>query len=142
MNCTLSRILFDPTGIISNLTDDKSNLIGVTLEHAYPDSNSLYVPKIPDGIYTCVRGLHQLTGMAAPFETFEITGVAGHAGLLFHPGNKNDDSEGCVLTGEQLVRKADESCFVTNSRFIFARFMAMQTGVDQFQLTVESPASN
>jgi hypothetical protein len=98
----------------------------VTLQHAY-DNN---LPKLPSGVYTCVRGTHQLLH-GGPFETFEITGVPGHDKILIHPGNAESDSEGCVLVGASRV-----SNMITNSRITFEKFLALQDGCDSFQLTV------
>jgi hypothetical protein len=66
-----------------------------------------------------------------------VTGVAGHTGLLFHWGNWNRDSDGCILTGEAFADSAKGE-MVTNSRASFARFMALQDGFDSFQLEVKA----
>lgn len=102
----------------------------VTAEHAYDG-----VPKVPNGTYTCQRGWHQLhTGPR--FETFEITGVEGHQGILFHVGNwPQIDSDGCLLCGNAIAQSA-QGPMVTGSRGTFDRFMAAQEGVDSFELTV------
>ena len=130
MNLTLRRTEFRPDGVFGELSNDVGNVIAHTLEHAYDDGNGGWAPKIPVGTYACVRGTHQLHG-GGPFTTFEITGVPGHSGLLFHAGNWNKDSEGCVLLGE-----AQSGNMVTNSRAAFVKFMQLQIGVDQFTLTV------
>jgi hypothetical protein len=98
----------------------------------------LFPAKIPNGVFDCVRGIHALED-GVPFETFEITGVEGHSGLLFHWGNYNKNSKGCVCTGEDFVDAPKSSVhedMVTNSRATFAKLMTLQTGVDRFQLTV------
>lgn len=74
--------------------------------------------------------------MAADFTTFEITGVAGHSNLLFHWGNFNADSEGCVLLGEAEVQAGGRE-MITASRAAFARFLASVAGRDTFALRVE-----
>jgi len=109
----------------------------VTLEHAYPDSDGGFYPKIPAGEYICKRGIHQLEGMATPFETFEITNVKGQINILFHAGNFNNDSEGCVLVGEKLG-KYTHGQMIVNSKATFNNFMRMQNGIDFFKLTVLS----
>ncbi len=122
------------TGIFGFLTSEDGAFSCVTLEHAYPDVNSSgYAPKIPSGDYKCFRGQHQLEGMAEPFETFEIMSVPGHSNLLFHAGNFNKDSAGCVLLGEE--RQGDIE--VLQSRVAFERFMTYLNGIDYFDLTVE-----
>lgn len=126
MNLTLKRNKFSKTGIFGQIEDESGGHICVTLEHSYNCA-----PKIPPGTYKCVRGTHQLAGASHPFETFEITGVVGHSGLLFHAGNYNVDSSGCVLVGETVV-----SDMITSSRRTFERFMDLQEGEDSFTLTV------
>lgn len=130
----LTRELMDPFGIISTLRTDFGSQIAITLEHSYDG-----LPKIPPGVYKCVRGIHALEhyNKGQPFETFEVTGIEGHTGLLFHPGNKNADSNGCVLTGRSLITGADGHPFVTNSHTTFDQFMKLNTGVNEFNLTVE-----
>lgn|ERR1035437_2359376 len=131
MNLTLERDAYREDGIFSTLLDDKGDTIAKTLEHSYDN-----LPKVPAGTYTCVRGPHRLHGMTEDFSTFEVTGVEGHAGILFHWGNFNKDSEGCVLVGKEVAIQAAGAWIITASRDTFAAFMALQEGVDEFQLTV------
>lgn len=134
MNLILRTTECRPDGIFSRLTDSLGSQIAVTLEHAY-EQDGQFCAKIPAGEYECVRSKHRLHGMTEDFETFEVMGVEGHAGLLFHWGNLNADSEGCILTGEKIA-DFDDAQGVTNSRTTFAHFMKLQTGVDKFILTV------
>lgn len=136
MDLTLKRNKSGPDGIFGTLSDDSGQFVKVTLEHAYLEGTE-DAPKIPDGNYTCVRGQHQLPGMAAPFTTFEITGVPGHSKLLFHTGNYNRDSKGCVLLGETEANIHGVT-IITGSRIAFQAFMTLQEGIDEFQLTVLS----
>lgn len=131
MDLTLTRTSCSKGGIFGKILDSKGNKIAFSLEHAYASGGS-WTPKILNGSYTCVRGNHRLHGMDKDFETFEITEVKGHSNLLFHWGNYNKDSEGCVLVGASIVKD-----MVTNSRVTFAKFMALQDGLDRFQLTVK-----
>jgi hypothetical protein len=130
MDLTLTRQSSNSWGIVSLLTDINGTQLAVTLEHAY-ENDGEYYPKIPSGSYSCQRGMHQLAGMAQPFETFEITGVIGHTNILFHAGNYNKDSEGCVLLGTTLGID-----MILNSREAFQNFMITQENVDEFTLEV------
>jgi hypothetical protein len=134
MNLTLTRKLFRADGIFSELVDDQGKFVAMTLEHSYSDGD-FFRPKIPNGTFQCVRGIHQLHGMAEPFQTFEITGVVGHTDLLFHAGNFNQDSEGCILLGQTI---ADDGMaeMVTNSKMTFAAFMDREKDVQEFMLSV------
>lgn len=130
MDLILKRKLWLQAGIFGMLYSGDEQ-IAVTLEHAFEISDAVFRPIIPQGIYACQRGSHRLNGMDQDFETFEILGIAGHSGLLFHAGNFNKDSEGCVLLGDEMM-----GLMITNSRATFAKFMALQVGVSQFQLSV------
>jgi hypothetical protein len=137
MNLNLKNTDFLESGIYGYLEGD--DIFLYTLQHSYaviPDGSSVstnYAPKVSPGSYTCVRGIHQLEH-GKPFETFMIEGVEGHSGILFHPGNFNTDSDGCVLVG--LSRGSNPDC-VLNSRAAFQAFMQYLKGLDQFTLTVE-----
>lgn len=137
MDLILKRVAFRKDGIFSNLLDDQGTILFPTLEHSYLDNSAHYFPKIPDGSFECIRGPHRLEGMTNDFETFEITGVIGHTNILFHVGNFNDDSEGCVLVGTSIV-KAPYLWTISNSRIAFDKFMDLQNGLDNFQLAVTS----
>ena len=130
MNLMLSRNQTGKDGVFGELTAETGMHVAVTLEHAFQDDRGGYGPKLLPGTYTCVRGTHQLKRGPA-FETFEITGVPSHSGILFHCGNCNDDSEGCVLLGKEIWHE-----MITKSRETFATFMALQAGADEFLLVV------
>lgn len=133
---TLKRTDSRADGIFGSFSFDGEGRFCSTLEHAYPNIDGTYAPKVPPGIYTCVRGTHALHN-GIPFETFEITGVEGHKGILFHVGNMNKDSEGCVLLGHTIaINPANGEEMVTGSKGEFAAFMERFEGVDQWQLEV------
>lgn len=126
MNLRLVRHVYSDMGIFGELYDEANNKIAVTLEHAYNKT-----PKTPPGTYTCVRGAHRLHNMVDPFDTFEIEGVVGHDNILFHWGNFNKDSDGCVLLGEARVGD-----MITLSKLTFAKFMKLQEGLNRFELRI------
>jgi hypothetical protein len=134
---TLTRQYKRADGIFSRLTND-DQFLGWTLEHAFEQltaDGTVVEPIIPEGEWTCVRGWHQLEH-GPRFETFEVTGIEGHSGLLFHWGNWNKDSDGCILVGHD-IDKSVSPWMVTNSRDAFAEFMQMLDMAVQFQLTVQ-----
>lgn len=135
----LSRIWHNEGGILGRLFRDDESRIGVTLEHAFQFKDTpagLWEPVIPKGVYTCVRGPHRLAHMTQDFETFEVTGIARHSGLIFHWGNWNTDSKGCILLGDALSN-SPAGPMITDSRRTFAKFMAGLSGTDTFTLTIE-----
>ena len=132
---TLVRSQKRPDGIISDLTSSEDDFGCVTMEHSYDGE-----PKLPPGLYPCVRGKHRLHGMEHEFETFEITQVPGHTGILFHVGNFNGDSDGCVCVG-RVACVSPHGYMVTNSVETFTRFMAYWAGENTFLLTVVDPVN-
>jgi hypothetical protein len=131
MDLTLTRQEAKDTGIFSILTDTDGNIVAYTLEHAYQDADGNWSPKIYNGTFTCVRGQHRLASMTEDFTTFEVTGVEGHSNILYHPGNTEQDSHGCILLGEARVGDS-----ITHSKITFNKFMELQKGLDTFTLTV------
>ena len=127
----LIRYAFNDDGILGHLYDAEGNQVACTMEHSY---NKL--PKLKAGTYRCARGMHSLHRRPTPFVTFEIMDVPHCTGILFHPGNWQGDSSGCVLVGRTHTTSA-EGCMITNSRQTFNRFMLDLEGVESFTLTVE-----
>jgi hypothetical protein len=120
----------DETGIYGTIPQ----LSLQTLEHAYEigcdPEPPVWSAKITDGAWKCVRGEHILhSGLR--FNTFEVIGIPNHTGLLFHCGNIENNSTGCVLLGMTRVGNTLQS-----SRVAFAKFMSAQDGCDEFELTV------
>lgn len=108
-----------------------------TLQHAYANGSD-FAPKVPDGEYVCVRGLHRLEHMDHDFETFEITGVSGHTNILFHIGNYNRDSTGCILLGLAFGKQSTGETMLLGSGAAFEAFMKNLDGFDQFKLIVQT----
>lgn len=113
------------------LADEDAYFSLATLQHSYWADNFGWNAKLLPGVYKCVRGFHKLHNMIDEFETFEITGVQGHFGILFHCGNFNKDSEGCVLLG---LHRSDD--MIVESKKAFQSFMDYVNGLDEFELTV------
>lgn len=141
MNLILKRTNKEVDGIFGVLSDESGSTIAVTLEHAYDSGlgNGSYDAKTPLGDYKCVRGQHQLHGMTKPFTTFEVTNVPGHTNILFHVGNFNEDSEGCILLGRRIAPRdpPESGNMITSSRNTFNAFMDLQKDLNEFTLTIK-----
>lgn len=119
----------------------------VFVTRAVKQPDGTYRPIVRAGVFECVRGIHYLQKDSGPLielETFEVTGVHGHGGIVFHWGNFGSDSKACFCTGRKVTRIEQDRDgvdgpdeMVTESRASFAAFMAAQVGVDRFQLIVE-----
>jgi len=94
-----------------------------------PDAGDPDRFQIPAGKYKC-RRYHGTKWK----DTFEIV-VEGHTALLFHSGNTEVDSQGCVLLG-QYPGKLGENRAVLNSGATFKRFMERMVNHDGFDLEI------
>ena len=99
----------------------------VTLERTYEPGNTV---KIGRGFHECHRSRYAKGG----YDTFEIT-VPGHDRILFHKGNTELHSEGCVLVAESFSMFGDKPG-VALSGDGFAEFMRRASNVDSFLLEV------
>lgn len=123
----LSRDLYREDGVFGDLISGDGNLSLLTLEHSYG-----LLPKIPKGNYICKRTIWHKKGIP----TFEIIGVPNVTRALFHTGNKEQDSEGCVLLGLARIEGNDGIMMITNSKMAHERFMEHFEGVNEFPLTI------
>lgn len=135
MNLQLSRFKIDRFGAFSELYQENGVLFCYAIEHTYLFDHNWY-PKVNPGTYKCIRGVHTLSS-GHQIETFEVIGVPGHDGILFHRGNTEENSEGCILLGSSLRENT-----LFGSTKAFDRFMALQAGVQEFTLIVEDETIN
>lgn len=85
---------------------------------------------IPAGEYICKRLNSPRFG-----NTFEVTDVDGRSHILFHKGNLDDDSRGCILVGEQF-EPVNGSNGIQASRKGYGEFMGLLTGEVEFRLII------
>ena len=130
MNFTLERTEVHDWGQISSLHSEDGNHLYWTLERTYLQADGTWVPKLPNGIYSCVFGDHNLD--SGPVQAYEIMNISGHQGILIHRGCYSRDSEGCILIGMSLNSAEKMICA---SEVAFNQFMTLQDGKD-FTLTV------
>ena len=101
----------------------------LTLERQWLD-NKTNVSCIPEGEYRCKRVNSPRFGNA-----FEVTDVEGRTHILFHKGNLDDDSHGCILVGEKFGLLS-ESAGILESRQGFNEFMLLLEDDNEFKLTI------
>lgn len=91
-----------------------------------------------DGLRTVVRGPRHLCNRSfynkGGYGTFEII-VPGHERVLFHKGNKETDSLGCICVAESFSF-VDGVTSVADSRGGFAEFMNLTEGLTSFFMEV------
>ena len=112
----------------------ESGIFGVLMDSEVPFcvtvENDKYV--FPNGTYTCRRVNSPRFG-----NTFEITGIIGRTHILFHKGNWEDDSRGCVILGESFEILMGKNG-VASSGHAFKEFLKRLEGVNEFTLIVNS----
>jgi len=127
---TIKRVSTDKDGTFGVLLFNNTPF-AVTLERQWLN-NKPSISCIPAGNYICKRVNSPKFG-----DTFEITGVPGRTHILFHKGNVDNDSHGCVLIGEKFgILGADSA--ILDSKGGFNEFMAILKEVDDFNLTIEN----
>lgn len=107
--------------------------ICVTLERVWAD-NKKGESCIPAGCYVARRVLSPKFG-----NTFEITGVNGRDAILFHWGNIDLDSHGCVLLGESFHIWNAGQCSIASSKVAFAEFMQRLGKTKEFDVEIFNP---
>lgn len=94
--------------------------------------NEVSRSSIPAQQYRCERIVSPRFG-----ETYEILNVPGRTHILFHPGNKEEDTDGCVLLGESVGKLMGKKA-ILNSRPTFNKFMkVMDAEGNSHHLTIK-----
>jgi len=101
----------------------------VTLERPWAD-NKRGLSCIPANIYLCKRIKSGKFG-----DTFEVGGVPGRNAILFHKGNINNDTHGCILVGEQFEPLGGVPGIVASAKG-FAEFISVTKDESSFVLEI------
>ena len=94
-----------------------------------PDAGDLTKFYIPQGVYTCKR----FHGTKWP-NTFEIL-AKGHTDVLFHAGNTEADTKGCVVLGASFGKLKGQRA-VLNSGATFQEFLRITADYNTFPLLI------
>lgn len=100
--------------------------------------NQQKISCIPLGAYTCkrVEG-RQLFNGARITETFEVDRVPNRDGILFHSGNTERDTLGCIIVGSNYgITNGLPS--VIESRKAFSKLLNALEGLSEFSLIIEN----
>lgn len=104
----------------------------VTLERQWKN-NAKGISCIPEGQYFCRR--HRSVNYP---DTFEVCDVPGRSGILFHAGNHQHDSMGCILLGASFVKLNTTDRVIANSGETFRLFQAWMKPDTECKLTIVS----
>lgn len=129
MKLTLLRVGPTKQATFGVLRDENLIPFAVTLENPWLD-NQRNVSCIPEGRYECKRVQSPRFG-----NTFEVTNVPNRSHILFHKGNKEDDTQGCILVGETFVW-FDGVPAIGMSKQGYGEFMSRLDGLDEFTLDI------
>lgn len=134
----LKRIAYTPHGTFGVLLKDNIPY-AVTLERPWLD-NQRKVSCIPEGTYKCLRcrvSPDYMSDSPRFGDTFQIYDVPDRSNILFHKGNLNDDSYGCVLVGEQFG-VLNRTPGILASKAGFDEFKRITDDIDQFWIRISS----
>ena len=101
----------------------------LTLEREWRN-NEIGESCIPDGDYICKRVSSPKFG-----NTFEVTGVPYRSHILFHKGNIEDDSHGCIILGEQFEPINGKNAILASGK-AFQEFIERTKNIDEFKLSI------
>jgi hypothetical protein len=118
----------------SHKTTGKGQALGVL----YDDNARLFLTTfedkpIPAGTYTVT--LMPAAANPKHGESWEVQNIPGRTDILFHAGNDEDDSEGCILLGFGFSGRA-----ISASQFAMGRFKRFLANVGEFTLVIADPA--
>lgn len=85
---------------------------------------------IPKGEYICEKVESPKFG-----QTYEVKSVPGRSEILFHKGNLQEDSHGCIIVAEKFG-ELDGKIAILSSGEAFSEFLEKLHGENEFKLIV------
>ena len=138
MNIELKRIAVKDTYTIGKLYIDGAYFCDTLedkdrgLEDNMPIEKIMFLKKshitaIPTGTYTVILNYSNRFKRIMPL----VMNVKGFAGIRIHAGNTSEDTDGCILVGENKAKGQ-----VLNSKDTYSRLLARIKSADKVYLTV------
>lgn len=123
----LQRAMRDKKMAVGILSDNLGTIFFTTIEGN----------PIPAGTYQVKR----MPASANPRhgECFEVLNVPGRSDILFHAGNTQHDSTGCILLGYGFSRFREQPA-ISQSQDALQRFKLFTAKLDGFMLVVKDPS--
>lgn len=116
----------------------------LTLERQWL-GNRKSVSCIPAGVYQCLRCSnspdYNFNDSPRFGDTFQVMNVPGRSNILFHAGNLDDDSHGCILIGEKYD-KLNGDPGILSSNEGFNEFKELLDKDDEFRLIIVDDYKN
>lgn len=112
---------------------DGNTPFAITLENRWYN-NEPNISCIPPGTYFCKRVLSPTFG-----NTFEIMDVQDRTHVLFHWGNRDNDTEGCILIAEEFGVLGGEGAILSSNREGkgFKEFIERTEDINDFMLVIQ-----
>ncbi len=136
MKWKLKRKMYRFDGIFGTLTSEDGQHVFQTLEHAFKIENEHfptsveYYPKIQEGLHPCKIYSSPKHGYDVPL--LDAPEDQGHM-FEVHIGNRNKDSNGCILVGDRTIVDHDTGGFmITSSEKTFKKLMDL--GVEEIDI--------
>ena len=129
---TIKRIAENEDGTFGVFINENQPFT-VTLENKWLN-NKPFVSCIPAGEYVCKRVNSPNFG-----NTFEVTNVPNRTHILFHWGNRSEDTEGCILIAEMFgVLYSEGAILMSRSGDDkgFNEFLDITKDLDEFKLKI------
>jgi len=124
----LDREIATPKWNMGSLVDSSDRSFKLaTLENTWLN-NEPFISCIPAGSKICKRVDSPRYG-----NTFEVTDVEGRTHILFHWGNYEKNTLGCILLG---MEQAPEEDMIKTSRKGFGQFIKYTSTVNEFELLI------
>jgi len=127
-NFKLVRIAYIRDGTFGVLFDDLTPFC-LTLEREWLN-NIRNVSCIPEGKYVCGRVDSPKFG-----QTFMVGLVPSRSYILFHKGNIEDDSHGCIILGEEYGELKGKIAVLSSGK-AFKEFQERLKTVENFNLEI------
>jgi len=127
MRFQIKRVWVGDEGCYGVMFCERKPPFALTLERTFRPDNAVVIKR---GVHRCTK----TTYYKGQYPTYEIE-QDGHTRVLFHRGNIEMHSLGCVLIGEYFHDFKDMSG-IANSAGGFAEFMRKTKGVEEFELEV------
>ena len=129
MNLRLTRVASDPNNGVFGTLVFNGQPICLTLE-PYHRENTKGISCIPSGNYIVKRYESPRFG-----NTWIVKDVQDRSYVLFHWGNLDEHSRGCILLGEEFGKLGDDWA-ILRSKKAFNEFMELSKPYDTMRLTI------
>lgn len=127
----LIRVGSSPRGTFGMLCYERTPFV-LTMERPWVN-NEQNVSCIPAGRYRCRRIRSPRFG-----NTYEVCEVPNRTHVLFHSGNTIEDTQGCILVGEEMSGTVRRPMLVSSRRG-FSEFMQFLDGAAEFDVVILDP---